>query len=324
MKHIAIEQVLERAERAKSDSDYTYFFALLFAAEALAKTMVLGMVASIGDENERNRYRLEHQLVRSDGLGDWGKVVEDALTGPASQFLLIEAREEQKELTQGCKEGEWQYDATAALKAALQHLEIEAEELPVKSDMKRWFRLFATLRNKTRAHGATQPERATKAAEHIAKSIDLVYRNFRLFRRPWAHLHRNMSGKFRVSGITEDVSDFAFLKHAQDRQFPNGVYLFMGSPRRICLMHTDAELRDFFFANGGLTSKKFEMLSYYSDDKVDGDGAAFLKPPGVLPPRSSIKQPLQKSLSYLFAESVPGRQIAISRRDGGPSQTSRV
>jgi hypothetical protein len=117
MKHIAIEQVLERAERAKSDSDYTYFFALLFAAEALAKTIVLGVVASISDDKERNRYRLEHQLVRSDGLGDWGRVIEDALTGPASQFLLNEAREEQKELIQGFKEGEWQYDATAALKA---------------------------------------------------------------------------------------------------------------------------------------------------------------------------------------------------------------
>ncbi len=79
MKHIAIEQVLQRAERAKSDSDYTYFFALLFAAEALAKTIVLGMVAAITGDEERNRYRLEFQLVRSEGLGDWGKVIEDAL-----------------------------------------------------------------------------------------------------------------------------------------------------------------------------------------------------------------------------------------------------
>jgi hypothetical protein len=284
MKHIAIEQVNERAARAKSDSDYTHFFALLFAAEALAKTMVLGMVASIADDNERNRYRLEHQLVRSDGLGDWGRVIEDALIGPASQFLLSEAREEQKELTQPCKEGEWQYDATAELKAALLHLGIEGEEIPVKTDMKRWFRLFATLRNKTRAHGATQPERTTIAAQHVAKSIELVYQNFRLFRRPWAHLYRNMSGKFRVSGISEDTADFGFLKQAHDRQFPNGVYLYMGAPRRIGLMHTDAELRDFFFANGGLTSKKFEMLSYYSDDKVDGDASVFLTPPGVLPP----------------------------------------
>jgi hypothetical protein len=185
---------------------------------------------------------------------------------------------------QACKEGEWQYDATAALKAALQMLEIESEELPVKSDLKRWFRLFATLRNKTRAHGATQPEKAARAAEHIAKSIELVYRNFRLFRRPWAHLHRNMNGKYRVSPITEEVSDFGFLKQPQDLQFSNGVYLFMGAPRQILLMRSDAELSDFFFANGGMTGKKFEMLSYYSDDKMDGDGEAFLMPPGVLPP----------------------------------------
>lgn len=284
MKHIAIEQVLERAERAKEESDYAYFFALLFAAEALAKTMVLGMVASITDDKDRNRYRLEHQLVRSDGLGDWGRVIEDATTGAASQYLLVEAREEQRELTQRCEEGDWQYDATSALTTALQLLEIESEVLPVKSDLKRWFRLFATLRNKTRAHGATQPEKAARATEHISKSIELVYRNFRLFKRPWAHLYRNLNGKFRVSPITENVTDFGFLKQAQDRQFPNGVYLFMGAPRQILLMGSDAELRDFFFANGGMTGKKFEMLSYYSDDKRDGDATSFLTPASPLPP----------------------------------------
>ncbi|MGH8645603.1 MAG: NB-ARC domain-containing protein [Gammaproteobacteria bacterium] len=284
MKHIAIEQVLQRADRAKSDSDFTYFFSLLLAAEALAKTIVLGIVAAIADDKDRNRYRLEHQLVRSDGLGDWGRVIEDALIGPASQSLLAEAREEQSELTRLCKEGEWQYEATAALKAALDHLEIGAEDVPVKTDMKRWFRLFATLRNKTRAHGATQPEKAARAAVLIATSIDLIYQNFRLFRRPWAHLYRNMSGKYRVSAITEDVSDFEFLKRTQDLQLTNGIYLFMGNPRPIRLIQTDPELRDFFFANGGLSIKKFELLSYYSDDKVDGDGSAFLTPPGVLPP----------------------------------------
>ena len=284
MKHEAIEQVLLRAERAKSDSDYTYFFALLFAAEALAKTIVLGMVASIADDKDRNRYRLEHQLVRSDGLGDWGRAVEDALTGPASQFLLSEAREEQRELTQACKQGAWQYDATSALKAALNHLGIEAEDVPVRSDLKRWFRLFATLRNRTRAHGATQPEKTSKAAEHIFKSIELVYSNLRLFRRPWAHLYRNMNGKYRLSDITEDTADFGYLKQTQAKQFPNGIYLYIGSPRRISLMHTDPELRDFFFANGSWTGRNFEMLSYYSDDKMDGPGDAFLKPPGVLPP----------------------------------------
>lgn len=284
MKHVAIEQVIQRAESAKSDSDFTYFFSLLLAMEALAKTIVLGVVASIADDKDRNRYRLEHQLVRSDGIGDWGRVLEDALSGPASQFLLAEARAEQSELIKPCKEGDWQYDATAAIKAALDHLGIDAEEVPVKADMRRWFRLFATLRNKTRAHGATQPASATGAAEHIARSLDLIYGNFRLFSRPWAHLYRNISGKYRVSAITENVSDFAPFKQLQDLKLLDGVYLFMDGPRRVGLMHTDAELHDFFFANGGLSPKKFELLSYYSDDKKDGNGAEFLTPPGVLPP----------------------------------------
>src|SRR2546426_9678745 len=109
MRHVAIDQVVRRAEGSQSDSDFTYFFSLLLAAEAVAKTVVLGFVAAIADDKERNRYRLEHQLVRSDGLGDWGKVLDDALTGPASQFLLSEARSELTELTKLCKGKDWQY-----------------------------------------------------------------------------------------------------------------------------------------------------------------------------------------------------------------------
>lgn len=127
MKNAAIDQVFKRAEAPKTDADFTYFFSLLLAAEALAKTVVLGMLALIGDDKGRNRYRLEHQLVRADGLGDWANVIDDALTGTASQFLLTESRTEQTELTKGCKEGEWQHEATRALKAALDHLNIDAE-----------------------------------------------------------------------------------------------------------------------------------------------------------------------------------------------------
>ncbi|HIE2482556.1 TPA: NB-ARC domain-containing protein [Pseudomonas aeruginosa] len=283
IQHVAINQVMRRTEAAKEDSDFTYFFSLLLAAEAVAKTVVIGIVASIGDDKNRNRYRLEHQLVRSDGLGDWGRVLEDALSGPASQYLLVEARAEQAELTKLCKMGEWQHDTTTALKEALDSLGIDAEEVPTKSDMKRWFRLFATLRNKTRAHGATQPEKATRAAELLEKSIELFVINFKIFQRPWVHLYRNLNGKYRVSAITKDVSCFSFLKQPQDIQFTNGLYLYMGSPRKINLMHSDPELKDFFFANGGLNGKKYELLSYYSDDKLDGDGALFLTPPGILP-----------------------------------------
>jgi hypothetical protein len=290
LKHIAIEQGLERAKRAKSESDFTYFFSLLLATESLAKIMVLGVVAAIADDKDRNRYRLEHQLVHANGLGEWAGVIEDALSGPASQFLIADAQDEQTELTCLCKNGVWQADAIAALKSALQHLNIEAEEVPVKSDMKRWFRLFVTLRNKTRGHGAMPHEKSTKGAEYLAQSIDLIYKNFRLFKRPWAHLYRNLSGKYRVSAITDDVSEFDSFKRSQDRHIPNGVYVYIGGPRRISLLQTDADLQDFFFPNGGFNSKKFEMLSYTSGDRRDGDAEAFLTPPGVLPPSETDGQ----------------------------------
>ncbi len=283
MKHRAIEQVIASASGTRSDSDFAFFFSQLVSAEALAKTIVGGMVSAIGDDKDRNRYRLEHMLVRADGLGDWGRALEDAMSGTASQFLLVEARQEQAELTRSCKSGDWQYDATSALGAALDHLKIEAEDVPVKSDLKRWFRLFATLRNKTRAHGATKPAEVGPAAEHIERSVSLIHANFSLFRRSWAHLYRNLSGKYRVSAITVDSNDFDFLKSGNDAKLENGIYIFFDKPRQVRLMSSDPELRDFHFPNGGLRKETFELLSYATNTKIAGDASPFLLPPGLLP-----------------------------------------
>lgn len=284
MKHAAIDQVLARAEGAKSDSDFTHFFSLLLAAEALAKTTILGIVSAVADDTARNRYRLEHQLVRSDGLGDWGRVIEDALTGQASQYLLAEARQEQTELTKLCREGDWQHRSVSALKGVLEHFAIDAEDVPARTDMKRWFRLFATLRNKTRAHGAMQPGKAGQAALQLAVSMNIFYENFGLFRRPWAYLYLNLSGKYRVSPITEDGRSMGQLTSGAGSIYPNGVYVSFGTPRRVPLIVSDPELQDFFYGNGGFTDKRFELLSYLTDDKVDGDPAGYMIPPGTLPP----------------------------------------
>lgn len=121
------------------------------------------------------------------------------------------------------------------------------------------------------------------AAEHLANSITLIYSNLNLFRRDWAYLHRNMSGKFRVSPITETAAQFDYLKKSQDQHLSNGVYVAIGSPRKVPLLRSEADLQDFFFANGGLTAKKYELLSYYTDDRISGDGADYQTPPGTLP-----------------------------------------
>lgn len=177
MGHRAITQVMQRVSDSKSDADFNYFFSLLLAGEALFKTITLGMLAALEDDKDRNRYRLEHTLARADGLGEWGRALEDALSGPASQFLLTEAQSDQAELARLSATGTWQHQAVASLKSALSLLNIEAEDVPARTDLKRWFRLFVTLRNKTRGHGATSPSKATLAISDLEKSIEAISAN---------------------------------------------------------------------------------------------------------------------------------------------------
>ena len=283
MKHEIIDRVEERVENAKSDSDFTYFWSLLLLGETVFKTTTLGILAALTDDSDRNRYRLEHSLVKADGLGDWAKALEDALAGPAAQFLFTNAYPERNELTKICNAGDWQYDSVLAMKQTLEALQIESEELPTRSDMKRWFRLFATLRNKTRAHGATLPSRTSAPAISLKKSMELFLNNYCLFKRPWAYLHQNLSVKYRVSPITPDTGAFDHLKKSTNSTHRNGVYIHYGMPRLVPLIESDADFEDFYFANGGLTAKKYECMSYATDNKRAGDATVYYIPPGKLP-----------------------------------------
>ena len=283
MMHRTIDQVMQRVQDSKSDADFNYFFSLLLAGEALFKTITLAMLAALEDDKDRNRYRLEHTLARADGLGEWGRVLEDALSGPASQFLLTDAHSEQAELGRISATGTWQHQAVTSLKSALTILNIEAEEVPAKTDLKRWFRLFVTLRNKTRGHGATPPSKATLAVIDLERSIETIRANLSLLQRPWADLYRNYSGKYRVTPVSAETSVFDPLRRESTYLLRNGVYIYFGAFRRVPLLCAGPDLRDFFFANGGLTSKRFEMLSYLTDDKMDGDASEYAIPPGSLP-----------------------------------------
>lgn len=283
MGHSAIDRVITRVENAKSDSDFTYFFSLLILGEALFKTIVLGMVSAIRDDKDRNRYRLEYSLARADGLGDWSKVLDDALSGPASQFLDPDAYTEQAELTRVCAKDSWQAKAVEEMKTVLNALNIKAEDVPEKTDLRRWFRFFSTLRNGTRGHGATLPAHAALAATHLFSSINAVYEKFQLFNRPWAHLYRSLSGKYRVSGIAGDLDCFQPLKRVTDVALPNGVYINFGSPRLVPLYESDPDLQDFYIGNGGFSINKFEVISYATDDKKSLDAQKYLMPPGSLP-----------------------------------------
>jgi len=108
--------------------------------------------------------------------------------------------------------------------------------------------------------------------------------NFSIFARPWVYLHRSMSGKYRVVKLTDDSSPFDYLKSERNKSLPNGIYVDFGEPRLVGLMESNVDLVDFFFPNGGFNDKRYEMISYITDDKPSGMAAPFMTPPTELPP----------------------------------------
>lgn len=279
-----LERMWSRVENARQDSDAAFFMELMYLGEMLTKSVVAAMVAAVEDSNNRHRYRLLHRLVRADGLGDWHECFSEILTGPTLQHLIPEALDAQKDLTQRFGSGPWQHTAVELLHDCLSRLEPGCEELPIKVDLRRWFSDFVQLRNKTRGHGAPSSTTCSAIIQPLEKSLRLLSDHLLVFQRPWAYLHRNLSGKYRVVKLTNDVGAFESLKGDRGTVLQDGVYVHFGAPRRVDLIESNADVLDFYLVNGGFRGRQHELLSYITGSKVSGDGTPYLAPATELPP----------------------------------------
>jgi hypothetical protein len=198
---LLLSRVLDRVKIAQQNSDSEYFDDLLLFFEVLLKTTTAAMVAAVEEDAERQRYRLECKLVRASSLGDWTEALRDCCTGPASSWLNKSAKEaERKQLTER-DEQPWKKAAATALLDACAALEIPTENFPQKIDVLSLFDIGVVVRNKTKAHGAKLPDQKSKAAPLLHTAFTAIYGNMGLFARPWAYLHRNLSGRYKVSAI---------------------------------------------------------------------------------------------------------------------------
>jgi hypothetical protein len=252
----------ERAALAREDSDTAYFNDLLYLGEMVTKLVAAGLIAAVLDDRDRSRYQQLHRLVRASGIGEWAQAIDDVLIGPAAAQASEAMAPDRAELTAKAGPSLWQYQAVSELHAALCLID-SPDPLPTKVQARQWFALFARLRNKSRGHGALPMSQCSEAAPRLEMAIRVLSENLALLRRPWAYLHQNLSGKYRVSPFGGDSSAFHPLKSSagQKQHLPNGVYIFGNEPLRVDLILSDVDLRDFYFANGGFTGKKFEFLS---------------------------------------------------------------
>lgn len=295
MQFTPFDRMWEQIQVEYGNSEVAYFNSLMYLGEMLTKMTTAGMIAAVDNTRDRQQYRLKYQLVRANGVGDWGRAIDEILTGVPAQHLIANITGEGNEanqLTQRSKPGEWQYDSVILLDNCLKQIEPNSEKLGKKVSGRIWFRIFTELRNKTRGHGAASGQQLANLCGDLRISIHLMQHNFLLFQRGWAYLSRTYKRKYQVIRWTENASSLDFLKtrEGMDYIYAEGVYIHFGdngnpdSLRPVDLVFFDPDTKDIFLPNGGFNGRRFEVICYPTNNTRHEDAKSYLDPITELPP----------------------------------------
>ncbi len=311
-----LNKMNERLESSKNDSDTAYFMDLMLAGEQLTKLVTLGLVACIMDDSKRHRYSQEHRLIRADGIGEWSSVIDEVLSGPSSQFFNPSAHSIQQELNGRFDNSSWQYGSVKYLCECIQIIEPTFDDPPLKVTGKTWFSYFANFRNKTKGHGAYNADIYSILSLKLNQSIKIIQENLSLLSKiEWAYLHRNLSGKYKVTDISLTADSFHYLRKTTTANFENGIYINIEKPVKIELLFSNSDLTDFFLPNGGFNNKRFELLSYITGNKNFENAGSHLTPPGELPSSETEGIGNLELIGQVFTNLPSMNQIYIPRNE---------
>ena len=304
----------KRVALDKDDGDHAYFHSLSLKLEYLTKIVTSGMLACVSDDVDRHRYTFEHKLIRADSIGEWVRTLNDVLVGPAAQFFDSNKRFLMRNLTERVGPGDWRYTAVSNLDKAAQEVGVDTQ-LGGKVALRRFFEIGAQLRNRSRGHGAITSDQCHQSCPGLADGLNAVAQRLELFRIPWAYLHQNLSGKYRVSPLLADVSSFDYLKKITDQRLSDGVYLYLNRPVYVQLIFSDPDVLDISLPNGNHRNGTFEVLSYVTNDTGRKDGSAWSAPPDQLPRSETEGGDELEPLGNAFANVPPKLSGYVSRSD---------
>ena len=193
-------------------------------------------------------------------------ILQSALGGQPARYLREGAQAIVRDLTQHAGVGDWRRDSVTAIHQASLEVGAPPTEIPTKPPLHLFFHIGATLRNRSRGHGAATTEQCRSACPHLSDALDLLANNLVLFRIPWVYLHRNLSGKYRVSPLLNDPAPFHYLKQVTRITVPDGVYFHLDQPICNPFVFSDANVTDISVGNGAYKKHSFETLSYITND----------------------------------------------------------
>ena len=297
MKQPLFDRIDERVAQGKEISDDEYFYALHLKLEYLTKIVVSGVIACVGDDADRHRYSFEYNLVRSGAMGDWMATLDNALVGLAARFLIPEARVLAKDLTEKVGPEDWRHSAVTNLGRAATALGMKsALTLGQKVSLRHFFAIAVEIRNEL-GHGAATATQRSAFCLDADDALTAIVQNLALFRLPWAYLHQTHSGKYRVSSLLNDSSQFDRLKKTRDARLPDGVYFYpnnqeSSNPIHVPLIFSDPEVHDIALPYGEHLDQdhSFVTLSYVTNTRTRQDGSAWSYPKGSLPSSETVRR----------------------------------
>ena len=196
--------------------------------------------------------------------GSGQKALNEALVGSPAQFFDSNGRGLVRDLTERVGSGDWRYSAVTDLNQAAAKVGA-VTTLGGKVTLRQFFEIGAQFRNRSRGHGASTNDQCGQSCPRLAAALDAVAERLKLFGLPWVYLHRNLSGKYRVSPLLGDTSSFDYLKRIRDVHLPNGVFLYLGRPVYVPLVFSDPDVLDIALPNGNHQGGTFEVLSYITN-----------------------------------------------------------
>ena len=316
MKLLPITKMNRRIETDRSDSDATLFASLILKGELITKLTVAAFVSLIPDESDKVRYRHLHKLVRANGIGEWAEVLDEVLTGPTSQLLPPQAHDAQRQLTQNVAQDSWQHKALRLMNETLICVSGQSERTQNgRIQGRRWFRDFATLRNSSRGHGAQRTATLSEACPSLEQSLLIMQEELNLLNCPWACIHQNLSGKFRVTYWGERSELFEKLKQRSENRLQDGVYLDLEGLHAVDLIKSDVDVSDIWVANGDYKDNSYELISYFTGNTSRERSAQYSDPPGHLPQSETQGQGELTTVGKTFTNAPPVPLGYISRSD---------
>ena len=105
------------------------------------------------------------------------------------------------------------------------------------------------------------------------------------------------------------------FKSTTGATLPNGIHIQFDEPRRVELLEATPETTDFFLPNGKYTDRKFEFISYVTDDRLDGDSSLYVTPVENLPRSETRALGRFEMLDNCFANLPPIPKDHINRSE---------